>query len=193
MSIVANYARLLPEQIPELVAQAGTDPYSFLGTLPGAEVIDIDQSWGPMAWLVSNTKRMEDEHNWRVMSDPDLDDAFVAESNARLDAAPIDQPLIAIEGRSDKQVDSLDFGMGAAAMFDPNDVQNLSSALSAVQDGALRSALNPPLMDEMQVFPGYWQEETDLLDTYILPNLNKLREFYSAAAHAQQAVVMWYT
>jgi hypothetical protein len=48
-------------------------------------------------------------------------------------------------------------------------------------------------MDEMQVFPGYWEEETDLLDTYILPNLHKLRDFYAEAASARQAVVVWYT
>ena len=193
MSIVANYARLAPTQIPELIAQASADPHSYIPLLPGTEVIDIDQSWGPMAWLASSTKRIEDEHNWRVMSDPDLDEAFIAESNARLDAAPIDRPLIAIEGRSEKRIEALDSGMGSAAMFEPSQVQELSTALLALQDSTLRSALNPQLMDEMQVFPGYWEEEADLLDTYILPNLHKLRDFYAAAASARQAVVVWYT
>lgn len=193
MSIVANYARLAPAQVSELAARAGSDPHSFVPHLPGAEAIDIDQSWGPMAWLASSTKRMEDEHNWRVMSDPDLDEAFIAESIARLDAAQIDLPLTAIEGRSEKRIEAIDNGMGSAAMFDPAEVQNLSTALQSLQDSALRSALNPALMDEMQVFPGYWEEETDLLDTYILPNLHKLRDFYAAAASARQAVVVWYT
>jgi len=193
MSIVANYARLAPTQISELIARAGSDTHSFVPSLPGAEAIDVDQSWGPMAWLVSGTKRMEDEHNWLVMSDPDLDDALIAESIAKLDAAPIDRPLIAIEGRSEKRIEALDNGMGSAAMFEPAEVQDLSTALLALQDSDLRSALNPPLMDEMQVFPGCWEEESDLLDTYILPNLHKLRDFYAAAASARQAVVVWYT
>lgn len=162
MSIVANYARLAPAQIAELVARAGTDPHSFVASLAGAEVIDIDQSWGPMAWLASNTKRMEDEHNWRVLSNPDLDDALVAESIARLDAASMDRPLIAIEGRSEKRIEAIDSGMGSAAMFEPAEVQELSAALVALRDNALRDALNPELMDEMQVFPGCWEEEADL-------------------------------
>ena len=193
MSIVANYARLTPAQVSELIAQSGSDPHSVVSSLPGAETIDVDRSWGPMAWLASSTKRMEDEHNWRVMSEPDLDDAFIAESNARLDAARVDLPLIAIEGRSENRIEAIDTGMGSAALFNPVEVQDLSAALHALQDSVLRSALNPPLMDEMQVFPGYWQEETDLLDTYILPNLHKLRDFYAEAASARQAIVVWYT
>ncbi|MGH8050691.1 MAG: DUF1877 family protein [Arenimonas sp.] len=193
MSIIANYARLSPTQISELIARAGSDPHSFIPRLSGAEAIDVDQSWGPMAWLASSTKRMEDEHNWRVMSDPDLDDAFIAESIAKLDSAPIDQPLIAIEGRSENRIEALDNGMGPAALFEPAEVQALAAALLALQDSSLRNALNPTLMDEMQVFPGHWEEETDLLDTYILPNLHKLRNFYAAAASARQAIVVWYT
>ena len=193
MSIVANYARLSPSQVPQLNASAGADPYTLLTSLPGVEVIDTDQSWGPMAWLASSTKRLEAKHNWLVMADPDLDDAFIAESIARLDSAAIDSPLIAIEGRSEKRIEALDNGMGPAALFDRDEVRDLSTALLALPDSALRSALNPELMDEMQVFPGHWQEETDLLDTYILPNLQKLRDFYAAAAGAGQAVVVWYT
>ncbi|HFB0255759.1 TPA: DUF1877 family protein [Neisseria gonorrhoeae] len=193
MSIVANYARLAPAQVSQLSVRAGSDPSAVISSLPGAEVIDVDQAWGPIAWLASSTKRLEDEHNWRVMSDPDLDDAFIAESNARLDAAPVDLPLVAIEGRSEKRIDVIDSGMGPAAVFDPAQVQELSAALHTLQDDDLRNALDPELMDEMQVFPGYWMEETDLLDTYILPNLRKLRELYAAAASAGQAVVVWYT
>lgn len=192
MSIVANYARLSPAQISELASQTDADPYFIISSLSGSAIIDIDQSWGPMAWLASSTKRMEDEHNWRVMSDPDLDDAFIAESIAKLDASPIDLPLVAIEGRSEKRIEVLDNGMGSAAIFDPEEVESLSAALRALQDSTLRNALNPSLMDEMQVFPGYWEEETDLLDTYILPNLQKLREFYTTAANERQAVVVWY-
>jgi len=136
---------------------------------------------------------MEDEHNWRVMSDPDLDDASIAESIARLDAAVVDLPLIAIEGRSEKRLDAIDYGMGSAAMFEPTEVQRLSAALHALQDRVLRDALNPSRMDEMQVFPGHWEEEPGLLDEYILPNLHRLGDFYISAASAQQAVVVWYT
>ena len=193
MSIVANYARLAPAQVSEWLAKADSDPYTFVPSLPGAALIDVDRSWGPMAWLVSSTKRMEDEHNWRVMSDADLDDVLIAESIARLDAAQIDLPLIAIEGRSEKRLDAIDYGMGAAVMFEPVEVQDLSTALHAVQDNIVRDALNPSLMDEMQVFPGHWKEDSDLLDEYILPNLRKLRDFYFAAASAQQSVVVWYT
>jgi len=193
VSIVANYVRLAPAQVSEWLASADSDPHAFIPTLLGAEVIDIDQSWGPMAWLVSSTKRMEDEHNWRVMSDPDLDDASIAESIARLDAAVVDLPLIAIEGRSEKRLDAIDYGMGSAAMFEPTEVQRLSAALHALQDRVLRDALNPSRMDEMQVFPGHWEEEPGLLDEYILPNLHRLGDFYISAASAQQAVVVWYT
>ncbi|MFC0153467.1 DUF1877 family protein [Xanthomonas dyei] len=127
------------------------------------------------------------------MSAPDLDGAFIAASSARLDATPVDLPLVAIEGRSEKSIEAIDSGMGPAAMFDPAQVQELSSALHTLQDSDLRNALDPERMDEMQVFPGYWREETNLLDTYILPNLRRLREFYATAASSGQAVIVWYT
>ncbi|MCC4634972.1 DUF1877 family protein [Xanthomonas dyei] len=193
MSIVANYARLTPSQVVELSGRAVADPNSLISSFPGAEVIDVDRAWGPMAWLASSTKRLEDEHNWRVMSAPDLDGAFIAASSARLDATPVDLPLVAIEGRSEKSIEAIDSGMGPAAMFDPAQVQELSSALHTLQDSDLRNALDPERMDEMQVFPGYWREETNLLDTYILPNLRRLREFYATAASSGQAVIVWYT
>jgi hypothetical protein len=193
LSIVANYARLGASQISEWVASADADPHSSIAGLSGAEAIDVDQSWGPMAWLASSTKRMEDEHNWRVMSEPDLDDTFIAESIARLDAAEVDLPLVAIEGRSETRLDEIDFGMGSPAVFHPAEVQRLSAALIGLPDSTLKSALDPELMDEMQVFPGHWEEEADLLDEYILPNLRKLRDFYKAAADSGQVVVVWYT
>jgi hypothetical protein len=197
-------------QLSQWIAAPTDDPGEFVRQLPDAEFIDIDQAWGPMAWLVSSTKRMEDEHNWRVMYDPMFGDAkpglisrlfgakptrskALDESLARLDAAKSDAPLTAIEGRSEHHEERLDFGMGGAAIFQPDQVEGLSVALNSISADQVRAAADPEKMDELGVFPGHWLEEgNELMEGYILPNLERLKQFYRSAATLRQTVVVWY-
>jgi hypothetical protein len=210
LSIVANYARLSAAQLSQWIDAPSQEPEEFVRQLSDAESMDIDQAWGPMAWLISGTKRLEDEHNWRVMHDPSFVDPkpglmgrllgkkiglpkAVVDSLAKLDAAEIDPPLVAIEGRAERHEERLDFGMGGAAIFHPDQVEALSRSLNSISPNQLRTNLDPERMDELGVFPGHWVEEgQELMEEYILPNLARLKTFYQSAASLRQCVVMWY-
>lgn len=219
MSIVAYYARLSSDQLAGCVANPKKLASGAVDDLTGAEVIDIDRAWEPLAWLVSSCKRIEQEHNTLVMNEimserrpakPSLGvrlaqlfrgkpkqktepSAAVKESLRKADEAELDLPLVAIEGRTELRGEQLNFGMGAAAVFPPEQVANLQKALAAVSTQVVEAQYKPELMDQMGVFPEHWVEEgRDLMDNYILPNLKKLQVFYSRAAESGQTVLVWY-
>jgi len=214
MSIVAYYGRVSEDQLAACIADPQKLASGSVADLPGAEVVDIDRAWEPLAWLVSPRKRIEQEHNALVLEQlvqqvrspkkPSLGSRIAKvfrgkpkpkakQHAAREIESPLDLPLVAIEGRTEARVERLDFGMGAAAVFDPKQVADLSAALGAVTVQAIEQTYKPELMDEMRVFPEYWVEEgRELLDNYILANLKKLQNFYSAAAASRQLVVIWY-
>ena len=181
--------------------------------LPGAEVIDVDRSWEPIAWLASPIKRIEQEHNTLLMSDmlaskenddsltadafeepePYEPSAAVKESLKRVDGVAHDLILVAIEGRTENYEERLNFGLGAAAVFTPKEVAELHGAMAAVSPEAVDQQYNPELMDRMGVFPAQWIEEgRDLMENYIKPNFLRLQSFYAAAAQDKQTVVVWY-
>jgi len=58
-----------PTQIEECAATPEALSTGSTGHLAGAEVIDIDRSYEPMAWLLSPCKRAEDEHNALMMQE----------------------------------------------------------------------------------------------------------------------------
>lgn len=219
MSIVAYYARMSSEQLARCVGNPKKLPSGAVDDLPGAEVIDVDRAWEPLAWLVSPCKRIEQEHKALVMNEimaerrpaqPSFGarlaklfqtkpkqktepSAAVKESLRRADEAELDLPLVAIEGRTEVREEQLKFGMGAAALFPPEQVANLQEALAAVSAQGIETQYKPELMDQMGVFPEHWVEEgRDLMDNYILPNLMKLQVFYSSAAESDQTVLVWY-
>lgn len=218
MSIVAYYARLSPGQLDVCAEAPDLLLSGSAAHLSGAEVIDIDRSWEPMAWLVSSCKRIEHEHNNLVMEDsmarrqapkPSLGSRIaglfkndrksaevstaIHESLRRVEDTPADLPLIAIEGRTENRDERLDLGMGAAAVFPPDEVAKLNSALAVLTTESLKQQYDPALMDRLNVFPAHWVEEgCDLLENYVLANFLRLQSFYANAAKNQQTVVMWY-
>lgn len=220
MSIVAYYARMSVEQLSACVAEPQKLESGSVTDLPGAQVIDVDRSWEPMAWLVSPRKRIEQEHNALVMSEmmsetrptppsrgslivnifrkqpkqkPQEPSAAIKESLRRTDETPLDLPLVAIEGRTEGREESLNFGMGGAAIFSPEQVTALHTAIAAITPQTIDQQYQPELMDQMGVFPEHWVEEgRDLIDNYIIPNFKKLQTFYSMAAQSGQTVIVWY-
>ncbi|MDY6945045.1 MAG: DUF1877 family protein [Pseudomonadota bacterium] len=220
MSIVAYYARLSSEQLARCVENPQKLASGAVDDMPGAEVIDVDGAWEPLAWLVSPCKRIEQAHNTLFMSEimserQPAKPSFVAriarlfqtkskqktepfaaskESLRKADEAQVDLPLVAIEGRTEVREEQLNFGMGAAALFPPEQVVNLRQALAAVSVQAIEAQYKPALMDQSGVFPEHWVEEgRDLMDNYILPNFEKLQRFYSKAAELGQTVLVWYS
>ena len=220
MGIVAYYARMSQDQLAICTREPQRLISGSVADLPGAEVIDVDRSWEPMAWLVSPCKRIEQEYDalvtknlmaemppkkpsWSVRiasllrktSDqgPPVRSAALQESLRRIDEAQLDLPLVAIEGRTQQREEAFNFGLGGAAIFPPEQVAVLSKALSEVTPKAIEQQYKPELMDRLGVFPQYWVEEgRDLMDNYVLPNLKTLQSFYSSATQSGQTVLMWF-
>lgn len=214
MSIVAYYGRFTPSQIEECAATPEALSSGAIDHLAGAEIIDIDRSYAPMAWLLSPCKRAEDEHNALMMQEyfkekyapkPSLLSkvtGFFAKKHEtieepqptkKIDVLPLDPPLIAIEGRTEKRDERFDFGLGAAAIFSPEEVIMLNDALASLTKENLEQHYNPEIMDEQNIFPVQWMEEgRDLMETYVLPNFLQLQSFYSSAVKNNQAVLIWY-
>src|SRR5688572_8138949 len=123
MSIVAYYARLSGDQLTRCVNNPQKLISGSVEDFPGAEIIDVDRAWEPLAWLVSPCKRIEEEHNALVMDEMESErsptkqtlssrflslfrgrsekhkqpSSAIKESLRRADEAPLDLPLVAIE------------------------------------------------------------------------------------------------
>jgi hypothetical protein len=215
MSIVAYYARLSPAQLPQATAAPEALASGDVSAFDGAEFIDVDRAWDPIAWLISDYKRAEQAHNSRVMQSMrderriksagflsrtksffgkrEASNELIAAARA-LEKIEADVALIGIEGRGSTKEARIDFGMGPACVFSPAEVSEIAAALRAIDDESLRRAVDFEEMDRVGVFPEQWIEEgQETLDEYVIPNFVKLRDFYLQSAEAGQVVVMWYT
>lgn len=81
-----------------------------------------------------------------------------------------------------------DVGYGPGRLMDPGDVSAVAAVLSELDIPGLREHVDPAAMDEAGIYPRIWDEE-DVFDTYLVPNLVSLRDFYRSAAQANQAVI----
>ncbi len=212
MSIVAYYARLSAEQIE----RCANDPSTLAdGSAPGIEVIDIDRAYEPMAWLLSPCKRAEQDYQALLLDEmarkpapPSLigriagifriraafePSATLNAKAAAADVVQLDPVLRAIEGRSETRDARFDFGLGDAAVFNPDEVAALSAALHSLVPGSLEEHYRPAEMDRSRVFPEYWEEEgRELMEDYVIPSLARLQAFYRAAESEKQHVLVWY-
>ena len=212
MTMVAKYARLSAEQIEH----CAKDPSALAdGSAPGVEMIVVDRAYEALAWLLSPCKRSEQDQEAvliyemirapekrslieriavvfgkRSVIEPSSD---MVPKAATVEPVEPDSVLIAIEGRSERRDASFDFGLGDAAVFNPDEVAALSSALQSLAPGALEEYYNPAEMDRVHVFPVYWEEEgRELMEEEVIPSLARLQNFYRAAASAKQYVLVWY-
>lgn len=192
MSLVCYYVRLQPEHVPALCA----NPDEIFGEPPPGhlEVIDIDRAYEALAWLVSPLKRAEMAHTMRLILEPDWPHEDARASVAELEAMTLDDAVIAIEGRAAERIEAINFGLGAAGFFPPQRVRPLSVTMHGLSETKLRACLDFRAMDEDDVVPGYWEEEgEDIFCSYVIPALERLQRFYSAAAMNGDAVIVAWT
>jgi hypothetical protein len=141
MSIICYYIRFSPAQIealsevPEIILDSEQCP-------AGVDVIDIDKAYEALAWLVSPLKRAEMSHTLRLINEPHWPDAEARASVATLNRMPMDNALVAIEGRADERIDAINFGLGGATHFSPERVSALSKAISELSEASLRARLD---------------------------------------------------
>lgn len=199
MSIVAYYCRLSNDQLDSSIKNPEMLQAYSVKELPGAELIDIDQSWGPIAWLVSPRKRLE-QHNFALRLNVGLGESLTDDLKRQLkelvrqiEEAEEDLALVAIEGRTDVPEQRLGLGLDGVSVFNCDRVTELSDALARITLEDLKAHYNPELMDREHVFPQHWSEEgNDDMNVYVVPNLERLKEFYANADNEKQAIIVWF-
>lgn len=82
-----------------------------------------------------------------------------------------------------------DDGYGPPRLLEPDLVREVAEALGVVTDAELRARFDPEEMQRLDIYPQIW-EESDILDEYLLPNVQQLRAFYVRAAAHDAAVLI---
>lgn len=215
MSILAYYVHITDVQLqavrerPALIWNINNDP-----RFAKAALFDVDKDYEVLAWLLSPKKKSEQVQQLARYRAIDRETASKANYNkeefklavkeelTKLEAAEedttalaTDAVLEAIEGRgTDAQRDpKINFGLGAARLFKPNEVKKLSAALQKVTDADLLKSFNRKTMEKFDVGGIAWLDEQDsVLDEILLPSFHKLRAFYSDAAKSGHYVIVIY-
>lgn len=190
--MITCYARLTPAQLQALPRSPETLARLHQNVPPGGDFIDLDKAAGVIAWLLSPCKRAE-----QIEFAASINEALGEEMPSLPDPQPIpplDELAICIEGRGSNKLNGLNVGYGPACEFQPEEVRKFSVELEKVNESILRRELNFELMDTLQLPVEYWQEEGEETFTeYIVPQFEKLKCFYKAAANAGQSVLVWYS
>ena len=215
MSIIAYYVHVDEAQLqalreqPALVWDIGSDP-----RFASAALFDIDKDYNVIAWLISSKKRREQAQqvasyraiDREIQSGADYDKTqYTRVLNEELqklgvspedtNAIPTDPALEAIEGRgTESQRDpKINFGLGSARNFRPDEVRRLSEALDRVAEADLRKSFDRAEMAKFDVGGMGWLEEEDsVMDEFLIPAFRKLQAFYSQAATSGHHVLVVY-
>lgn len=82
-----------------------------------------------------------------------------------------------------------DDGYGPPRLMDPATVASVATALSGLTDDEVRARFDMRTMQAMDVYPQIWDED-NVLDEYLMPSVQALREFYARASHRGAAVLL---
>jgi len=210
MGIVAYYLDVDAAQLavlrakPALVWNIASDP-----RFAKSSMVEVDKDWEILSWIASPKKRVERCHEaaWNKAFAQDIDsrqsrETFmksVAQSAKELACPPddgeVDPLLKAIEGRGaeNEREPALDFGMGAARVFSPTEVKLLSVSFSKFDLATLRRNFDRKEMARFEVGGMDWETESDeVLDEFLLPSFDKIRDFYQRAARMKHHVLVIY-
>ncbi|MCK9684846.1 YfbM family protein [Scleromatobacter humisilvae] len=85
-----------------------------------------------------------------------------------------------------------DMGVGPARFLTPQQVGEVSAALSGLAEAALAARYDPQDMDAQQIYPsGIWERDGAQGLDYVLHYYRKLVAFYAGAAQRGDAVLLW--
>jgi hypothetical protein len=82
-----------------------------------------------------------------------------------------------------------DLGYGPVRLLDPHQVSRVSAALAALCREQLRRRFDRAQLSALEIYPDIW-DDPDVLDGYLLPNLDDLVTFYAEAAAGGEAVLL---
>jgi hypothetical protein len=215
MSIIAYYLHVNDTQLhaiqerPAVVWNVNSDP-----RFAKAALIDVDKDYEVVAWLLSEKKRKEQAHqvatfkaishesdvkaNWSKAEFSKVVAAELQKLGLEVEdtnALDTDAVLEAIEGRgTEAQRDpKINFGLGSARVFQPNEVKKLAAALEQVSDANLRKSFNRSMMAKFEVGGMDWLDEKDsALDDFLIPAFKRIQMFYMEAAKRSHYVLVIY-
>lgn len=81
-----------------------------------------------------------------------------------------------------------DNGYGPPRLISAEQVQSIAEDLRELNIDSLRSRWDPVALEDADIYPGFWAAVT--FDSYVVPNLLALRDFYLSAAADNQAVLL---
>jgi hypothetical protein len=82
-----------------------------------------------------------------------------------------------------------DDGYGPPRLMDPATVAEVATALSGLTDDEVRARFDTRTMQAMDVYPQIWDED-NVLEDYLMPFVQALRQFYARASHRGAAVLL---
>lgn len=190
MGIVLHYLRG-PEPAlrnllttPEKVLDANSHPAEI-------KMIDLDRDWETLSALLSERKRAEMAHLDWLLEDSDRSDEEMIAAAAAVDRVPVDDALIAIEGRLGEHFELFE-EIGCTAILAPAaGMPALQRGISAVPVETLRVWDDPASIDRY-VLGGWREGDGDLVDDHLLPLLKQLEGFYATAVTHGEAVLFVY-
>lgn len=139
----------------------------------GAETIDLDKAFDGIVWLLN-----------RMPSPPDL---ITEGAGFVLPGSLV--PLL----NGDKMEKRIEAPYGPAKSLTSEQVAKLGGWLQNVDITLLRSHYDPKSMATGQVYPQIWMEEgIAAFDEYLLPNFQRLRDFFSRATNSHQEVLVFF-
>ena len=134
-----------------------------------------------------------------ILADPDgIEDLL--ESDDDISSVDLDKAWHGLHWllqRSDAPVDEAvfggeeigeDLGYGPSRLLSPDRVKHVASALALLGADKLGTRLDRAAMSRDEVYPMIWDEE-DIFESYLAPAFAQLRDFYAAAAAADEAVI----
>ncbi|HET7865880.1 MAG TPA: DUF1877 family protein [Burkholderiaceae bacterium] len=215
MSVIAYFLHVDDAQLqavreqPAVVWNLGSDP-----RFATARLVDVDKDYEVLAWLLSPRKRLEQAHQlarykaiereseskskWdktQFMGAVEEELVKLGVSPDDPDKLPTDPVLEALEGRGPRaQRDPrINFGLGSAMVFKPDQVKSLSSALSGLGATNLRLSFERGTLSKFDVGGMDWQgEQDDVLDRFLAPAFYKIRSFYMEASSLGHHVLVIY-
>lgn len=179
-----------------------------------AKLVDISKDYEVLAWLLSQKKRIEQAHqlahykaiNREIEANANYDKAtfqrVVKDELGKLgvtqenpNSLPTDPVLEALEGRGTEaqREPRMNFGLGSARLFRPNEVKRLSAALGNVSIQQLRVNFDRATMTKFDVGGMDWLSEKDaVFEQFLTPAFYKIRSFYIDASNLGHNVLVIY-
>ena len=83
-----------------------------------------------------------------------------------------------------------DLGLGPASYLTSEQVRQISALISNMESSFIKDRYNPEEMNEMGIYPTFWNNDANLFD-YVSDSFNNLKKFYEDAASKGNAVASY--